>query len=83
MPPSRAPLPPKVDVWLVAGIKAPRGASADEVVHALGAAGLIQGDGRAEGKAQEQEDGEREAKPYVAFPLLPRPIPSPVSGGHK
>ena len=59
---------PKVDVWLVAGIKAPRGASADEVVHALGAAGVIPGDGRAEGEAQEQEDRGARSETIRCFP---------------
>ena len=59
---------PHVDVWLVAGIKAPRGASADEVVHALGAAGVIPGDGRAEGEAQEQEDRAERSETIRCFP---------------
>ena len=59
---------PKVDVWLVAGIKAPRGASADEVVHALEAAGVIPGDRRAEGEAQEQEDRGARSETIRCFP---------------
>ena len=59
---------PKVDVWLVAGIKASRGASADEVVHALGSAGVIPRDGQAEGEAQEHEDRGAQSETIRCFP---------------
>ena len=59
---------PKVDVWLVAGINAPRGASANEIVHALAAAGLIKGAGGAEGKVQEQHDGGARSETIRCFP---------------
>lgn len=46
---------PCVDVWLVASINAPRGASSDDVARALEVAGVIPSDGQAEEPAQEPE----------------------------
>jgi dihydrofolate synthase/folylpolyglutamate synthase len=53
-------LAPCVDVWLVASIDAPRGASSSEVARALEAASVIPSDGRAEGAAQEPAPAQEE-----------------------
>ena len=71
-------LRPKVDVWLVAGIDAPRGASADEVVHALEAAGVIPGTASGRGSAR-AEDRSGKRNHTLLSALLPWLMPMPVS----
>jgi dihydrofolate synthase/folylpolyglutamate synthase len=45
-------LSPYVDVWLAASISTQRGASADEIAHALEAVGAVRGEGQAEGQEE-------------------------------
>ncbi|PTR17262.1 dihydrofolate synthase/folylpolyglutamate synthase [Nitrosospira sp. Nsp2] len=61
-------LAPRVDVWLVASINAPRGASSGEIEHALEAAGVTPVDRQAEGAAQGQDATAAGSETILRFP---------------
>ena len=65
-----------VDIWLVASINAPRGASSHEVAHALEAAGVIPWDGRQPEDPVRELAGEPEEKPAKSETVHRFPSPA-------